>query len=73
MKITAYNSLLTDKKTILVMSGGRCGYSDYVEYQIMLHKDSWYVYKTDGFKFNFVKTFDGSKGLKSIINLYYRG
>jgi hypothetical protein len=73
MKITAYNSLLTNKKTILVMSGGIRGYNDFVEYYIMLDKNSWYVYRTNGRMFDLVKTFDGSKGLKSIINLYYRG
>ena len=71
MKLSTYNSLLTKKRTWLVVSKGKCGYKNYVEYQIMLVQGQWQCYKTDGYKLDLVGTFPGSKSLKSVLILVW--
>lgn len=71
MKLSTYNSLLTNKRTMLVASKGQCGHAGYVEYQVMLSHGQWLCYKTDGYKLDLIKTYEGSKGLKSVLNLIW--
>jgi hypothetical protein len=70
MKLSTYKSLLI-KRTMLVASKGRCGHKNYTEYQIMLVKGQWLVYKTDGYKLDYLSSYDGERGLKSVINLVW--
>jgi len=71
MKLSTYNSLLTNKRTMLVASKGQCGHAGYVEYSILLSHGHWLCYKTDGYKLDLIKTYEGSKGLKSVLNLIW--
>lgn len=71
MKISTYNSLLTDKRTILVLSKGKCGHPDYVEYQVQYKFGRWFCYRTDGYEMDQVGIYFGEKGLKSVINLIW--
>jgi len=71
MKLSTYKSLLTNKRTMFVASQGKCGYADYVEYQVLFRHGQWLCYKTDGFQLDLVGTYDGSKGLKSVLNLVW--
>lgn len=72
MKLSTYKSFLTNRKTWLVASQGKCGHAGYVEYQILFQKGQWECYKTDGYELDLIGTYSGSKGLKSIINLIWR-
>lgn len=71
IKLSTYNSLLTNKRTWFVASKGKCGDVGYVEYQILFKNGQWQCYKTDGYKLDLVGTFAGSKGLKSVLNLIW--
>ena len=73
MKITTYSSLLTHKRTWVIVSSGKCGYKDYVEYQIRLTVDGthWIVDKSDGYHGRLVGMYPSAKGLKSVINLVW--
>lgn len=70
MKLSTYKSPLI-KKTTLVASKGDCGHKNYTEYLIMLVKGQWLVYKTDGYKLDYLSSYDGERGLKSVINLVW--
>lgn len=67
MKLSTYNSLLTNKHTCLVASIGKCGYEGYREIQIMYKNGTFHVNITDGY-FT-LKTFQQSTGLKSALNI----
>lgn len=71
MKLSTYNSLLTGKRTWLTASKGKCGHEDYIEYQILFSRGEWICYKTNGYTVDLVKTYPGSKSLKSVINLVW--
>lgn len=74
MKVTTYKSFLTGKRTrVIVANEVRCGHEGYRELQIVLKNGTWTVYETDGYKLNLVAVYEGSKALKSIINLNYKG
>jgi hypothetical protein len=70
MKLSTYKSLLV-KRTMLIASQGRCGHRNYIEYQLMLCKGQWLVYKTDGYKLDYLTSYDASKGIKSVLNLVW--
>jgi hypothetical protein len=73
MKVSTYKSLLTNKKTMLVI-GNNLPYSKgYQELQITFYKGAWRVDITDGYSIQFSKVLPRDKGIKSLINLYYRG
>jgi hypothetical protein len=57
MKLSTYKSLLTNKRTMLVASQGKCGHAGYVEYQVLFNQGHWQCYKTDGYKLNLVATY----------------
>jgi hypothetical protein len=71
MKLSTYKSFLTNKRTWFVASHGKCGYEGYVEYQISFYKGQWHAVKTNGYGVDFVGTYAGSKGLKSVLNLIW--
>lgn len=71
MKLSTYKSLLTNKRTMFVASRGRCGHAGYVEYQVLYSRGEWLCYKTDGYTVDLIKTYPGSKGLKSVLNLIW--
>lgn len=71
MRLSTYNSLLTNKRTMLVASKGQCGYKGYVEYQVLFKGGQWQCYKTDGYELDLVGIYPGSKGLKSVLNLIW--
>lgn len=71
MKLSTYKSFLTNKKTWLVASKGKCGYKGYIEYQVMFVKGHWECYKTNGYDLDLVGIYNGSKGLKSVLNLVW--
>lgn len=71
MKLSTYKSLITNKKTMLVASKGKCGYEDYIEYQILLSHGQWLCYKTNGYELDLVGTFSSEKGIKSVLNLIW--
>lgn len=71
MKLSTYKSLLTNKRTMVVASQGRCGYKDYVEYQIVYKFGRWYCSRTDGYKQETVGIYLGVKSLKSVLNLIW--
>jgi hypothetical protein len=70
MTITTYRSPML-KRTMLVASQGRCGHKNYIEYQIVMIKNTWTVYKTDGYSLSYLKSYDSQKSLKSVINLVW--
>jgi hypothetical protein len=67
MKLTLYKSLLTGKKTMLVASIGKCGYSNYKEIQIMFHVGVFTWLITDGYKV--LKEGVHNHSLKSALNI----
>jgi hypothetical protein len=71
MRLTTFNNFLTGKKTWLIASKGKCGHKGYVEYQIMLTRNTWLVYKTDGYKLDYLASYDGDKSIKSVLNLVW--
>ena len=68
-KYSTYKSLITHKRTMFIASSGKCGYPNYVEYQILLRDNQWAVYKTNGFDLDLVGYYNGDRGLKSLLNL----
>jgi hypothetical protein len=74
MKLSIYKSLLNGNNnlsTMFVASKGKCGYADYVEYQVIYKFGRWYCYKTDGYKMENVGIYLGVKSLKSVLNLIW--
>ncbi|MFY8177081.1 MAG: hypothetical protein ACOVJ7_02920 [Candidatus Methylopumilus universalis] len=71
MKLSLYKSLLTGRRTMFVASQGKCGHAGYVEYQVIFSQGQWLCYKTDGYSLDLIKTYPGSKGLKSVLNLIW--
>lgn len=70
MQLSTYRSPLL-KRTMLVASKGRCGHKNYTEYQILRIKDTWTVYKTDGYSLSYLKSYPAEKSLKSVLNLVW--
>ena len=70
MKLSTYRSPLL-KRTMLVASQRRCGHKDYIEYQILRIKNTWTVYKTDGYKLDYLKSYPSEKSLGSVLNLVW--
>ena len=71
MKLSTYKSFFTGKRTWFIASKGKCGHKDYVEYQVLYARNTWVCYKTDGYKVDLIACYDGSKGLKSVLNLIW--
>lgn len=69
MKVSLYNSLLTNKKTCLVASIGKCGHEGYKEIQVMAKNGQWMYNITDGYFTLNTGTFPLTKGLKSVLNI----
>lgn len=68
MKITTYKSILTDYKTQVVLSVGKCGHADYREAIIFRQGGQLKYYITNGYKhLTTVKTIRDN--LKSAINI----
>jgi hypothetical protein len=70
MDIRTYRSPLL-KRTMAIISRGKCGYADYTEYQVYLCKGEWLCYKTNGYTMSYLASYPGTKGLKSVINLIW--
>lgn len=68
LKITTYKSLLTNKKTVLVVSHNKCGYADYREAQIRCNNGKFSYIITDGYKYLTIEK-TGFDNLKSLINI----
>lgn len=68
LKLSTYNSLLTGKKTILVASIGKCGYSDYREAQIRFKNGAFFYIVTDGYSYMGIERKLGTN-LKSALNI----
>ena len=62
---------MTNYKTMLCLSKGKCGHDNYVEYQIILKNNTYTCYKTDGYKLDLVGIYPGQKALKSVVNLIW--
>lgn len=73
MKLATYNSLLTKKKTMLVVGNDLPYGKGYQELQVTFYRGAWRVDITDGYTIQFSKVLPKDKGIKTIINLYYRG
>ena len=69
MKLSTYSSLLTNKRTCLVASIGKCGYTGYKEIQVMAKNGQWVFNITDGYFTLNTGTFPITKGLKSVLNI----
>lgn len=69
MKVTLYNSLLTNKKTMVVLSIGKCGYEGYREVQVTYRMGHYQYQIVDGYTFLTCGSMDGNKGLKSVLNI----
>lgn len=68
MKITTYNSLLTGKRTTVIVSLGKTGHSGYKEIQIRRIDNMWVFKFTDGY--NTLQTGTSvNPNLKSVINI----
>ena len=68
MKLSLYKSLLTNKKTILVASIGKCGYPDYREAQIRYSNGVFSYVITDGYNYLGIERSLGTN-LKSALNI----
>lgn len=68
LKYSTYKTLLTCKRTMLVISKGKCGYKDYKELQISYRQGNWIAELVDGYRTLEYKIFTGDKSIKSIIN-----
>ena len=69
MKYSTYNSLLTGKKTMLVVSKGKCGYANYRELKITLRANVWTWSINDSYNNLASGSYNGDKALKSVVNL----
>lgn len=69
MKVTLYKTLLTDRKTMVVMSIGKCGHKGYREVQVTYRMGHYQYAITEGYTYLTSGSFDGSKGLKSVLNI----
>lgn len=67
LKISTYSSLLTNKKTVLVASYGKCGTSDYREAQISFKNGAFHYFITDGYNESIEKKL--GVNLKSALNM----
>ena len=69
MKITTYKSFLTNKRTVVVLSIGKCGYKGYREVQVTYHMGHYQYQITEGYTWLTAGSLEGSKGLKSVLNI----
>ena len=69
MNITTYKSLLTNKRTRVVLSIGKCGHKGYREVQVMYRMGHYQYQITEGYTWLTAGSMDGSKGLKSVLNI----
>lgn len=69
MKISTYRSPLTNKRTMVVVSIGRTGHEGYREIQISYRMGHYQYQITEGYTWLTTGSIDGSKGLKTVINL----
>ncbi len=67
LKLSTYSSLLTNKRTVLVASFGKCGTSDYREAIISWNGKVFCYHITDGYNESITK-YLGSN-LKSALNI----
>jgi hypothetical protein len=67
MKLSLYNSLLTNKRTMLVASIGRCGHAGYREIQVRCITGRFHWIITDGY--NTIKIGHHDNSLKSALNI----
>jgi hypothetical protein len=58
---------------MLVVNNDRAYSQGYAELQIVFNSNQWHVYISDGYRIIDYKIQDKSRGLKSLINLYYKG
>jgi hypothetical protein len=69
MKVTLYKSFLTGKKTMVVLSIGKCGREGYREVQVTYRMGHYQYAITEGYTWLTAGSFNGDKGLKSVLNL----
>ncbi len=67
LTLSTYNSLITNKRTVLVASYGKRGTPDYREAQIRWHEGCWSYEITDGY--SRITVGASTRGLKSCLNL----
>lgn len=68
LTLSTYSSLLTNKKTLLVASIGKCGHEGYREAQITFKNGAFYFIVTDGYNFLGIEKKLG-QNLKSALNI----
>lgn len=68
MEITTYRSLLTGKRTMVVVSIGKCGHEGYREAQIRFYDGAFHYIVTDGYKYLGIERKLGGN-LKSALNI----
>lgn len=68
LKLSTYSSLLTNKKTVLVASVGKCGYKGYLEAQIRYVNGAFCYQVSDGYNYLSIEKRLGSN-LKSALNI----
>lgn len=68
MKISTYKSLLTNKKTHVIVSIGKCGHKGYREAQIRMVDGNLAFIITDGYNYLTIERTGFKVSLKSVIN-----
>lgn len=69
MKLSTYKSLLTNKRTIIVLSIGKCGHKGYREVQVTYRMGHYQYQITEGYTWLTAGSLPGEKGLKSVLNI----
>ena len=69
MKLSLYKSLLTNKRTMVVLSIGKCGHEDYREVQVTYRMGHYQYHITEGYTWLTAGSLPGDKGLKSVLNI----
>jgi len=69
MKLSTYKSLLTNKRTMIVLSIGKCGHKGYREVQVTYRMGHYQYQITEGYTWLTAGSLPGEKGLKSVLNI----
>jgi hypothetical protein len=69
MKLSTYKSLLTNKRTMIVLSIGKCGHEGYREVQVTYRMGHYQYQITEGYTWLTAGSLPGEKGLKSVLNI----
>ena len=69
MKISTYKSLLTNNRTMVVLSIGKCGYEGYIEVHVTYRMGHYQYQITEGYTWLTAGSLPGDKGLKSVLNI----